>query len=180
MRTNTIFTYALYTALTVLIVLAGYKACQIKAGESPTARREAEVVEQLRDQGYIPPDTMQESGAVFLDEEPPASAAGSSGDSESIEYADPAPTTPRQPTIDGKSSPTPTPKTNPTPAAAPESKAPEPSNAQPTLRPPGPTGRYLVVTGSFTVPENARDEMEDLIQRGYVNAEVRKLKPGFS
>jgi hypothetical protein len=178
MRTNTIFTYALYTALTVLVVLAVYKACQIKAGESPTARREAEVVEQLRDQGYIPPDTAQESSAVFLDEEPPASAAGSSGDSEGIEYADPAPPAPRQPAIGGKSSPTPAPKTSPVPAAEP--KTPVPSNAQPTLRPTGPTGRYLVVTGSFTVRENALDEMETLIQRGYVNAEVRKFKTDFS
>ena len=50
MRTNTIFTYALYTALTILIVLAGFKACQIKAGESPTAQKEAEVEKEK----YVP------------------------------------------------------------------------------------------------------------------------------
>ncbi len=178
MRTNTIFTYALYTALTILIVLAGYKACQMKAGESPTAREEAEVEKHLKGLGYVLPDTAQESGAVYLDEPPPASATGSAGDSNEIVYTDPAPTTPKQPTAGSKSAPTP--KTSPAPAVTPQPEESAPAAAQPRLRPTGPTGRYLVVTGSFTVPENARDEMETLIQRGYINAEVRKFKPGFS
>lgn len=181
MHTNTIFTYALYIALTILIVLAGYKACQLKAGESPIAQREAEAEQYVRDKGYVPPDTtMQESSAVFLDEEIPSSAAGSSGDAEEIKYNDPVSTTPRQPTSDSKAVPAPAPKTSPAPVATPEPEQPAPPSAQTRLRPTGPTGRYLVVTGSFTVSENARDEMETLIQRGYVNAEVRKFKPGFS
>ena len=178
MRTNTIFTYALYTALTILIVLAGFKACQIKAGESPTAQKEAEVEKQLKGLGYVLPDTAQESGAVYLDEAPPASAAEPAGDANDIGYTDPAPATPKQPSDGSKSSPTP--KTSPAPAVTPQPEESAPAAAQPRLRPTGPTGRYLVVTGSFTVPENARDEMETLIQRGYINAEVRKFKPGFS
>lgn len=174
MRTNTIFTYALYTALTILIVLAGFKACQIKAGESPTAQKEAEVEKQLKGLGYVLPDTAQESGAVYLDEEPRAISADPSGDSEDIKYADPVPTTPREPAAGSK----PAPKTSPTPTVTPNIEAPTPAPTR--LKPTGPTGRYLVVTGSFTVPENARDEMETLIQRGYINAEVRKFKPGFS
>lgn len=180
MHTNTIFTYALYIALTILVVLAGYKACRLKTGQSSTAQREAEAEQYLRDKGYVPPDTTtQESGPVFLGEDP-SSAAGPSGEAEEITYNDPVSTTPRQPTADSKTVPVSAPKTSTAPVAPPAREQAAPPSAQTRLRPTGPTGRYLVVTGSFTVPENARDEMETLIRQGYVNAEVRKFKPGFS
>lgn len=193
MRTNTIFTYALYAALALLISIAGFKACQMKSEQSAKAEEEAALEQRLQQLGYVDPDTPAAESSAFIgdnttnkDADPVPSAGG-------IEYTDPTPSSPQ-------TAPSSKPVTKPQPTApqptatttqkpvAPTTKpvtvinSPKPQAPAPSTKPAesGTSGKYLVVTGSFSVMDNARDEMESLIKMGYVNAEVRKFNAAYA
>ena len=195
MRTNTIFTYALYAALALLISLAGYKACQMKSEQSAKAQEEAELEQRLQELGYVQPDTTAEESSAYLGDQGAEAGSAPAGTPEGIEYTDPVPSTPK-PAATNK--PAPKQQNSAPQTAAPTVQKPAPVTTKPTTvvtedpkpqspvsspkpaAPAAPTGKYLVVTGSFSVMDNARDEMETLIKMGYVNAEIRKFKPTFA
>jgi cell division septation protein DedD len=197
MRTNTIFTYALYAALALLISVAGYKACQMKSAQSAKAEEEAALEQRLQELGYVNPDTTQEESSAYVGDDKSGSEETPASSPSGIEYSDPTPVTSEPAPVSKpavKQQPAPTQSTTTTaqkPAAskpattskpAPVIEDPKPQSPAPSPKPAATvaSGKYLVVTGSFSVMDNARDEMETLIKMGYVNAEVRKFKPSFA
>lgn len=182
MNTNKLLSYLLYALLAGLILVAGYKACQMKADQARVAQENADFQKTLRDFGYVEDDT---TGSAYGGEE--------SG------YTDPAPTTPVTTTPKGNNSP----QTGNKPVSTPdgiEYDNPKPVTTQPkpntpksgdltsgsssagtSSKPSGGSysdGRYRVVAGSFTVMDGARREMERLIKMGYHDAEIGRYNRG--
>lgn len=174
MNTNALLTYLLYALLAGLIIVAGYKTCQMRQDKANMAREQEELQQNLRDLGYLEEDT---AGTRFNDQpEPATSSPAPSGSAKSApavsadgiedDYASPAPVN----TQPKSTKPAPAPK--PAPAAA----KPEPL-VEESPRTAG-DGRYRVVAGSFTVLDGARREMERLIKMGYHDAEVGRYNRG--
>lgn len=163
MNTTKILTYLLYALLGGLILVAGYKACQMKNRQASLAK-EAQEFDQQRNLGYTDPDSL----GTLYEGDTSTVVISDSG----VEY-EPATTQP--------SSNTPAPLTQPTPPPA-KSTPPPPAETKPQTPPPAqlPTdldndthdGRYRVVAGSFTKLESARREMQRIIKMGYTDAEI--------
>ena len=174
MNTNRLLNYLLVALVTGLVIVLGYKACQIKKDKAQMAQEQAELQKERRELGYLEEDT---SGSQFSSEE--------SG------YSDPAPSSPSTQPKAGT-----TPKVtndgieydNPKPVSTtPKSSTPKtggsstaPSTSLTTAKP-VPTysdGRYRVIAGSFTVMDGARRQMESLIKMGYHDAEIGRYNHG--
>lgn len=168
MKTNSLLTYVLYALLLGLILVAGYKACEIRQEQTKRQKENAELDQVMRNLGYA--DDTTATGSSYLGPDsatqttPPATAAPKqqtpSVSSTGIERDDPAPQT--QPKKDA-AKPTTTTTTTKSPGLS--------------GKPPVSSGRYYVITGSFDYMENARDAMETLVKAGYRNAEVKKFTP---
>lgn len=166
MKTNTMLTYLLYALLTGLIVVAGYKACQMKNEEARLAQESKEEAfqKQLRDMGYLEEDTTgSQYGGDENTDQPvttPATDDKSTVTTDGIEDEAPVSTTT-------------TPKTRPvtSPPAETTAKGSDPKPADrvdnSVAKP-----RYYISAGSFTKLASARRQMEKMIQMGYENAEI--------
>lgn len=194
MKSNSLITYIIYALLLGLILVAGYKACQIRQEQTQRQKENAELDQVMRDLGYSNDSTA--SGSSYL------------GSSDSTAKKSPATSTPTT----GKPSATTQaqPKVS---ATGIEDESPKPQSAQPakptttqatkpavtqTVKPvvtqptttakspnlsgntPNYSGKYMVVTGAFKQVENARDEMETLVKAGYRNAEVKKFTSAWA
>ncbi len=157
MSTTKILTYLLYALLAGLILVAGYKACQMKSRQAILAK-EAQELDQRRNLGYTDPDSL---GTLY--EGDTSVVIGDASVEE--EPLSPSPTSPPPSSMTTRG------QDNPSlPGAPPSSKPPEsaPINLDTDTR----DGRYRVVAGSFTKLDGARREMERLIKMGYTEAEV--------
>lgn len=177
MNTNKLLTYLLYALLAGLIIVAGYKACQMKREQTQVANEKAEFQKEMRDFGYLQEDT-----------------TGSQFSSEDNDYTDATPSTPNGSTPksgsdkpvnnDGIEYDNPKPVTTPPKTNTPQTGNTTPSTADPnsSSTPPKATSsndaRYRVVAGSFTVMDGARREMERLIKMGYHDAEIGRFNRG--
>lgn len=170
MKTNSLLTYVLYALLLGLILVAGYKACEIRQEQTNRQKENAELDQVMRDLGYNGDTTASGSSYLGADsmakttpppssqkQQPKVSATG-------IENDGPAPQT------QSKKVESPTTAAKPTTTTSTTPKSPGLSG-----KPPVSSGRYYVVTGSFDYVENARDAMETLVKAGYRNAEVKKF-----
>ncbi len=157
MNTTKILTYLLYALLAGLILVAGYKACQMKSRQA-TLAKEAQELDQRRNLGYTDPDSL---GTLY--EGDTSVVIGDAGIDE--EPLSPSPTSPPPSSMSTRGQGNPSP-----PSAPPSSKTSEsaPINLDTDTR----DGRYRVVAGSFTKLDGARREMERLIKMGYTEAEV--------
>ena len=63
MRTNNLLTYVLYALLGLLILIAGYKACEMKKAQALQDKENAEFQQQMRDMGYTEEDTTAAKGS---------------------------------------------------------------------------------------------------------------------
>lgn len=163
MNTTKILTYLLYALLGGLILVAGYKAYQMKNRQASLVK-EAQEFDQQRSLAYSDPDSL---GTLY------------EGDTSTVVISDggigdePAAAKP----LDNAPAPF-TQSARPTekPATPPqaETKPQIPPPAQPPMDLDNDTrdGRYRVVAGSFTKLESARREMQRIIKMGYTDAEI--------
>ncbi|MCC7505002.1 MAG: SPOR domain-containing protein [Saprospiraceae bacterium] len=185
MKSNSLVTYVIYTLLLALILVAGYKACQIRQEQALQAKEREELEQVMRDLGYSANDTS--SGSSYLGANDtsatktspaPAAKPGSTTapkvSASGIE--DDAPTS--APQTATKQSPAATAPKTTTTTSAPGSTAPSSGNL--TSKAPSYGGRYMVITGAFKQMENARDEMETLVKAGYRNAEVKRFTSAWA
>jgi cell division septation protein DedD len=176
MRNNNFITYALYGMIGLLIVIAGYKACEMKAKEAEQAEKNKQLDETLDYYGFLDDSTSTES--TF-------DSSGTSAAVDGIEYDEPQPISrPEQPTVTKKEKVENKPTTTTTTSTADKQPVqPKVTTTKPSVtsqpQPPSNSGRYMVVTGAFRSIANARDEMEGLVKSGYLNAEVRSLAQGY-
>ncbi|HNL39068.1 MAG TPA: SPOR domain-containing protein [Saprospiraceae bacterium] len=192
MKSNSLFTYVIYALLLGLILIAGYKACQIRQEQALQKKEREELEQVMRDLGYTNDTTANGSsylgnadsngtapksapttapGAKTTTSTPKVSATG-------IEDDEPAATTAKSPATTTK----PAANTARPLAATPSSTTSGAKTSGGSTQPSGLSGnvpsyggRYLVITGAFKQMENARDEMETLVKAGYRNAEVKKF-----
>jgi len=172
MNTNKILTYLLYALLAGFIVIAGYKAWQMKQEKAKMAQENADFQQSIRDLGFVENDT---SESRFEGDENTGSTAPPSSSSTVL-------------SDDGIEDEVPVTKPNPQPKAANKSeptapvstKTSEPApSAQPrNLDTDNSIGRYRVVAGSFTKLDGARREMERIIKMGYHDAEIGYFNRG--
>lgn len=163
MNTTKILTYLLYALLGGLILVAGYKACEMKNRQASLAK-EAQEFDQQRNLGYTDPDSL---GTLY------------EGDTSTVVISDDGiEDTPATPPPAGDA-PAPSaqparPTEKPTTPPLAETKPQTPPPAQPPMDLDNDTrdGRYRVVAGSFTKLESARREMQRIIKMGYTDAEI--------
>lgn len=181
MRTNNLPTYILYAILAGIILIAGYKACQIRTEQAQRAKENAELDQVMRDFGYT--DDSTSAGSSYM-----------GGDSATTSAARPKPdgtaTTAPKVSASGIEDETPATSARQTtpPASQPSATRSQPATttktapASPGLTPKAPvyTGKYLVITGAFRQKQNARDEMETLVKSGYRNAEVKQFTSAWA
>lgn len=160
MNTTKILTYLLYALLAGLILVAGYKACQMKNRQAALAK-EAQEFDQQRDLGYTDPDPL----GTLYEGDTSTVVIGENGLEE--EPSRPQPPTSAPTTAENQQK-----YSTPIPPSRQEVTPPPPPQAPVDLDNDSRDGRYRVVAGSFTKLESARREMERIIKMGYTEAEI--------
>lgn len=183
MKTNNLLTYLLYALLGLLIIAAGYKACQMQQDKKDKAAEEAELQKTLRDMGYANDDTTS-LGSTYSGDTSTTSTTSSSGierDPVTSPSTSTTATTPKPATSTTKPA-TPaatTSKPTATTSTEPKTTAVTTTTKGSTAAKKGPgTGRWAVRAGTFTQMDGARRRLEEVIRLGYTNAEISKTSSG--
>lgn len=189
MRTNNLLTFLLYALLLGLILVGGYKACQMRNDKAELAKQ-AEAMKQWDDMRHVEPDSSSASGSSFVSKDSSLTASKPNSSPEGIEdepvsapktATAPTSTAPTQSAVKQEAAKTEAAKTS----TAPTSKPTTPKTAAPTT--PSTTaksvkglgsGRYSVRVGSFSDVDRARNQLEKVIKLGFVNAEINKINNG--
>lgn len=181
MKTNNLLTYLLYALLGLLIIAAGYKACQMQENKKRLAEEEAELQKTLRDMGYAQDDTTSLGSTYGGDTTTTTSTVSTTG----IEKE---PTTTKQTGTTKTTSTTPvtttstktvTTTTPSTTTTTPKTSTTTTSKGSAAVRGPG-NGRWAVRAGTFSQMEGARRRLEEVIRLGYPNAEISKTSSGMA
>lgn len=189
MKNNNLLTYVLYAVLGLIIVSAGYYACQKqKEKKLKQEKEEAELQQTLRDMRYAP-DTTATTGSSFAGEDTSRTrkpvAGNTLADKNSVakqpqttasKTVAPAPSV-KAPSLAANQKPATTTapklKTNPAKGTTAKKAVATPSSAK------GPgTGRWAVRAGTFAYIDGARRRLEEVIKAGYPNAEISKTSTG--
>ncbi|MBK8555509.1 MAG: SPOR domain-containing protein [Lewinellaceae bacterium] len=190
MRNTNVFTIVLYGLIGLVIILAGFKACDIRSKSIATQKAKEDFLDEtISKVPYIDPDsTIRQSSfdtdtskqADGIEYDKPNTSKPNSGTSKpGIAPVTTKPTVPPATNKPSTTSPKPAAPKTVTPAPLPTAK-PAPSTSPSTSNaPPVSSGKYVVVTGAFKSIANARDEMEALVKMGYQNAEVKSLASGY-
>lgn len=169
MKTNSLLTYLLYALLAVLILGAGYKACQMQKEKQQKAQEQAEWDDTIRK--LYPDSDSLGSGSSYVSADSARQTTGTKTASPSasgIEDEKPATKTPSTTTKTPSTAPATTTKPPATTTTKPKTSTAKGGSA---VKGAG-TGRYSVQAGAFSSKENARDRLEELIKMGYTNAEI--------
>lgn len=181
MKTNNLLTFILYGLLIGLITLAGWKACEMKKEKALQAREQAEL---SRDLGYDSSDSIESVGSTYAD--------GSSDNPTKTEIATPTTSSNGiendEPKTSGSKPVTSSAPTASKPAAKPPVVAKTDDDDAPTKTSVKKSNavrdldvdskKYAVIAGSFTQIANARKMMEELVKKGFDQAEVGKFNRG--
>lgn len=182
MKTDNLLSTLLYGLLIGLICLAGWKACEMKKEKAAQAREQAEL---SRDLGYVSNDSLGTPSSTYAD--------GSAENPTSTEVSKPAVTTVSPSGIEGEVS-KPTTSSTPTTSKSAATKPPvvaktsddDEADAPKTAKKSRDAVRdldtdskkYAVIAGSFTQMANARKLMEELVKKGFHDAEVGRFNKG--
>lgn len=177
MKTNNLLTYLLYALLGLLIIAAGYKACQMQENKKRLAAEEAELQKTLRDMGYAQDDSTEVSSTYTGD-----STSATSTATPSSTVKQPAASTKTVAPKTAATTPATTAKTvttPPTTTSTPKTTTATTSKGSAAVRGPG-NGRWAVRAGTFSQMEGARRRLEEVIRLGYPNAEISKTSNGMA
>jgi len=179
MKTNNLLTYLLYVLLGLLIIAAGYKACQMQQDKKERASEEAELQKTLRDMGYANDDSTS-LGSTYAGDSMGTSTTTSGGierypvtTSTNTTATTTKPATPATTTSKPVTSPTATNSTEPKTTTVTTTT----KGSITAKKGPG-TGRWAVRAGTFSQMEGARRRLEEVIRLGYTNAEISKTSTG--
>ena len=186
MRSNNLLTLLLYALLLGLVVVGGYKACEMRKEKADLAKQDAEMKKYWSDMGSPAADSSTTGGSTYAsgDTSLNNNTTTTKPSADGIEPDEqPAPPT-------GKAATTTTATKTVTPAAtkpaatteATKTAATKPAAPKPTAKGAGTvglgSGRYSVRVGSFSSMENARTQLEKVIKLGYPNATIGKTNGG--
>lgn len=189
MRSNNLLTLLLYALLLGLVIVGGYKACEMRKEKADLAKQDAEMKKYWSDMGSPAADSGTTGGSTYAsgdtslgrtstatkpsadgiepDEQPTATTTGKTAAPTAAAPKTTAPTTAAKPTATKEAAKTATPK-----PAAPKTTA-KGAGAVGLG-----SGRYSVRVGSFSSMENARTQLEKVIRLGYPNATIGKTNGG--
>ena len=177
MKNNSLLTYVLYGLLALILIIAGYYACQKQKDKKLKQEQdEAELQQTLRDMGYANSDSAA-TGSSFVSGDSTGTKTSSKPtvSKDGIEQDPAGATSSAKPVAPPQTKPT----TTPTTAAKPATK-PTTTTANTTAKSvtgPG-TGRWAVRAGTFSYKEGARRRLEEVIKAGYPNAEISQTSDG--
>ncbi len=176
MKSNSLLTYLLYALLGVLIITAGYKACQMQKEKQRKAQEEAEWQETLKK--LYPEGDSTAGGSSYIERDSAGGRTRPSVSQSGIEDPAPSAATGTKPAAT-KSTTTKTTtasKTTPTSTApgatTPKTTTTTTKTTTPAVQGVG-SGRWEVRAGTFSSASNARERLEQVIRMGYTNAEIR-------
>jgi SPOR domain len=181
MNSKNLLSTLLYALIGLLVVVVGYKACQIRKEADAKKLEDSRFSQQLRDMGYVDTDSAA-AGSAYVSETGAAAngATYPDGAKESTTSTAPAPVTNSASGIEGA-------------AATSTAKGADSSPGKQEVDEEGQKVRvtdidaefgmvdkpkYMVITGSFRKLANARKSMEALVKKGYTNAEVGRFNRG--
>ncbi len=189
MRTNNLLTFLLYALLLGLILVGGYKACQMRNDKAELAKQ-AEAMKQWDDMRHVEPDSAGTNGSSFVSKDTSLGTSKSGTTPDGIEDEPvSSPKTTAAPTTTAPKQETPKTDAAKTEAAKPSTvaanKTTTPKTVAPTVGSTAPksvkglgSGRYSVRVGSFSDVDRARTQLEKVIKLGYLNAEINKINNG--
>ncbi len=187
MRSNNLLTLLLYALLLGLVVVGGYKACEMRKEKADLAKQDAEMKKYWSDMGSPAADSSTTGGSTYAsgDTSLNRSSATITPSADGIERDEqPAPTTGKTAATTTAATKTATPAAT-KPAATIEVAKPaatKPAVPKTTAKGAGTlglgSGRYSVRVGSFSSMENARTQLEKVIRLGYPNATIGKTNGG--
>jgi cell division septation protein DedD len=177
MKTNNLLTYLLYALLAGLVLVIGQKACKMKQDKAIMAKESAEMSGALRELGYTENDstssthgegTYKDGSAETQTQTTTGGGAKVSNDKAGIEGEEEET---KPVTASTKSKPL-VADTEEEPAKPSRTKVRD-LDAEGSDSP-----RFMVLAGTFTVMDNAREQMEALVKKGFEEAEVGKFNRG--
>jgi cell division septation protein DedD len=189
MKNNSLLTYVLYGLLALILMIAGYYACQKQKDKKlKQEQNEAELQETLRKMGYSSEDSTAATGSSFAGDslsrssaaKPKVNKDGIEEDGTGSTAATTKPATKPTTTVAAPSKPAPTTSTSTSTTTAKPAVKPTATTATTTAKGvagPG-TGRWAVRAGTFSYMEGARRRLEEVIKAGYPNAEISKTSDG--
>jgi cell division septation protein DedD len=177
MKTDKLLTYILYALLGGLVIVAGQKACKLKEDKAMQAKESSDMSKALQELGYSETDstgTSHSDDGTYKDgtaENATKTATGGGkitnntksgieGDEEEIK--------PVTSSTKGK-----TLVADTEDDAKPSRTKVRDLDAEGSNSP-----KYMVLAGTFTVMDNAREQMESLVKKGFEEAEVGKFNRG--
>ena len=167
MNSKNLLSTLLYALIGLLLLVVGYKACQIRKDKEAANLENDRFNQQLRDMGYVAQDTS--SSAYVSDQTKPTYADGA------VEN-----TTTTAPATHGSGIETDNPKpevkttTDVTDEEGQKVRVSDLDAEYGMVDKP----KYMVITGSFRQLANARKSMEALVKKGYNDAEVGRFNKG--
>jgi len=179
MKTNNLLTYLLYVLLGILIIAAGYKACQMQQDKKEKAAEEAELQKTLRDMGYANDDSTS-LGSTYAGDSPTTSTSTSGGiESDPVATSTNTTATTTKPATPATTTSKPVTKPSASTSTEPKTTTVTTTTKGSTAAKKGPgSGRWAVRAGTFTQMEGARRRLEEVIRLGYTNAEISKTSSG--
>ncbi len=179
MKTNNLLTYLLYALLGILIIAAGYKACQMQQDKKEKAAEEAELQKTLRDMGYANDDSTSLGSTYAGDSQATSSSTSDGIEKEPVTTSTNTTATTTKPATPATTTSKPVTKPSTSTSTEPKTTTVTTTTKGSTTAKKGPgTGRWAVRAGTFTQMDGARRRLEEVIRLGYTNAEISKTSSG--
>jgi cell division septation protein DedD len=177
MNSKNLLSTLLYALIGLLLVVVGYKACQIRKEKDAVAAETEKFDQQLRDMGYTesgPAGDTTTEGSAFVSEK---GATYRDGAQENPTTTKSAPVSSEGIESDAPKSPAKSPAKTTEQVVDEEGQKVSVSDLDSEM---GMTDKpkYMVITGSFKQLANARKAMEQLVKKGYTDAEVGRFNRG--
>jgi cell division septation protein DedD len=169
MNSKNLLTTLLYTLLGLLLLVVGYKACQLRKEKEASELEKSKFDQELRDMGYEPTDTSQ---STFVGDK--GSAKYKDGSTEAPTQTPPNPVNQESGIESDVKTKAASSQTEETDEEGEKVRVTDLDAEFGMVDKP----KYMVITGSFRQLANARKSMETLVKKGYTDAEVGKFNKG--
>jgi cell division septation protein DedD len=179
MKTDKLLTYVLYALLGGLVIVAGQKACKLKEDKAMQAKESSDMSKALQELGYSENDstgggTTHSDDGTYKDGTAENATKTATGGGEKITNA-----AKNGIEVEEETKPVTSSTTSKSIAAKSEDDdAPSKTKVRDLDSEGSDSPKYMVLAGTFTKMDNAREQMETLVKKGFQEAEVGKFNRG--
>jgi cell division septation protein DedD len=178
MKTDKLLTYILYALLAGLVVVAGQKACKLKEDKAMQAKESSDMSKALQELGYSETDstgTSHSEDGTYKDGTSENVTKTTTGGGEKIANNANSGIEGDEESLKPVTSST---KSKPVAADSEEDSKPSRTKVRDLDAEGSNSPKFMVLAGTFTVMDNAREQMELLVKKGFEEAEVGKFNRG--